>query len=434
MDFTFTEEQQQFADSLRRWAAKDYSFEARKAIVASAAGTSDRAWATLAELGMLALPVPLEQGGFGGNAIDMLLVMQEIGRSLIVEPYFATALGCRFLVLGGGHEGLLEKVAAGTVKLACALGEAQSGHELGDILTSAVAVAPGDPAAAAVAAVKASAAGRAMLPGADGDDGAGYMLDGSKTVVMHGAQADALIVSARSAGGQAGREGISLFVVPIGAHGVATQEYRTIDGQRAATVTLSRVALPKASLLGRAGAGWELLDAGADYGAALLCFEALGAMDALFGATLEYLKTRRQFGVPIGQFQVLQHRMADMFIHLEQARSMAMLAADTLAREDSCSDAASRVSGAGGRQRAAAGRDAAAAARRRIVSAAKVRTGQAIKFIGQQAIQLHGGMGVTNELPAAHHFKRLSMIEQSFGGTDYHLQRFMAQPAFTEIS
>jgi alkylation response protein AidB-like acyl-CoA dehydrogenase len=434
MDFTFTQEQQQYADSLRRWAGKDYSFDARQAIIASAAGTSERAWAMLAELGMLALPVPQQQGGFGGNAVDMLLVMQEIGRSLIVEPYFATVLASRFLVLGGGHEALLEQVAAGTVKLACALGEAQAGHDLGDILTSAVPVAPGDPAAAAVAAVRASAVGRAMLPGADGDDGAGYILDGSKTVVMHGAQADALIVSARSAGGQAGREGISLFVVPTGAHGVTSREYRTIDGQRAATVTLSRVALPKTSLLGRAGAGWEILDAGADYGAALLCFEALGAMDALFSATLDYLKTRRQFGVPIGQFQVLQHRMADMFIHLEQARSMAMLAADTLAREAGAAEAARPEDGAGSHARRTAARDAAAASRRRIVSATKVRTGQAIRFIGQQAIQLHGGMGVTNELPAAHHFKRLSMIEQSFGSTDYHLQRFIAQPGFADAA
>lgn len=377
MDFTFKEEQQQFADALRRWVDKDYSFEARRKIVHSAAGVSDAAWTTLTELGMLALPVPEAQGGFDGSAVDMLVVMQELGRGLVVEPYFATVLGAQFLKLGGGHAARLADVAAGTLKLACALGEQQSRHDLHDIRTSATA------------------------------HGADYVLDGTKTVVIHGGQAGAFIVSARTGGAQRDTAGISLFVVPADLPGVSVRDYRTLDGQRAATVTFSQVALPASALLGQAGAGWDILDAAADYGAALLCAEAVGAMDAIFAATLEYLKTRAQFGAPIGKFQALQHRMADMYIHLEQARSMAMLAAAKAGAAD-------------------------AQERRRVVSAAKARVGQAAKFVGQQAVQLHGGMGVTDELPAAHHFKRLTMIDLTLGDSDHHLARFAAQPGFLQ--
>ncbi|NHZ64301.1 acyl-CoA dehydrogenase family protein [Massilia genomosp. 1] len=375
MDFNFKEEQLAFADALKRWVSKDYSFEARKKIVHSSAGTSDAAWAALAELGMLALPVPEEQGGFNGTAVDMFVVMQELGRGLVVEPYFATVLGAHFLALGGQHPELLAQVAGGELKLACALAEKQARHDLLDIATSAVANA------------------------------GGYLLNGHKSVVVHGGQAGSLIVSARSGGEQRGADGVSLFVVPLDAPGVTVRDYRTLDGQRAADVTFANVQVPPGSLIGVEGQGWDLLDAGADYGAGLLCAEALGAMEAIFAATLDYLKTRTQFGAPIGKFQALQHRMADMYIHLEQARSMALLAAVRLASSD-------------------------VEERRRTVSAAKFRVGQALRFVGQQAVQLHGGMGVTDELAAAHHFKRLTMIELSLGDSDHHLQRFIAQPGF----
>lgn len=371
MDFNFKEEQLQFADALKRWVTKDYSFEQRRKIIHSERGVSDAAWSTLTELGMTALPVPEEQGGFNGSALDMFVVMQELGRGLVVEPYLATVLGAQFLKLGGGHEALLEQVAAGELKLACALLEKQSRHDLSAIATTAAANA------------------------------GGYLIDGSKTVVVHGAQAGSLIVSARTG------SGISLFVVPADAAGVTVRDYRTLDGQRAANIAFKQVQVPATALLGPEGAGWDLLDHGADYGAALLCAEALGAMEAIFAATLEYLKTRSQFGAPIGKFQALQHRMADMYIHLEQARSMALLAAVKMASTD-------------------------VVERRRTVSAAKFRVGQALKFVGQQAVQLHGGMGVTDELPAAHHFKRLSMIELTLGDSDHHLQRFIAQPGFAE--
>jgi alkylation response protein AidB-like acyl-CoA dehydrogenase len=375
MDFNFKEEQLQFADALKRWVAKDYSFEERGKIIGSDAGVSDAAWATLTELGMTALPVPEEQGGFSGTAVDMFVVMQELGRGLVVEPYLATVIGAEFLKLGGGHAALLEQVAGGELKLACALGERQSRHELADIMTAAV------------------------------QDGDAYLINGSKSVVVHGAQAGSVIVSARSAGNQRDHDGISLFVLPLDTAGITVTGYRTLDGQRAADIAFANVRAPSSALIGTAGAGWDILEAATDYGAGLLCAEALGAMEAIFAATLEYLKTRTQFGAPIGKFQALQHRMADMFIHLEQARSMALLAAVKLASTD-------------------------ANERRRAVSAAKFRVGQAMKFVGQQAVQLHGGMGVTNELPAAHHFKRLTMIELTLGDSDHHLRRFMAQPGF----
>jgi alkylation response protein AidB-like acyl-CoA dehydrogenase len=379
MDFNFTQEQQQFSDALRRWTEKDYSFDQRKKIVHSASGVSAEAWATLAELGMTALPVPEEQGGFNGSAVDMMVVMHEIGRGLVVEPYFATVLGAEFLKQGGGHDGLLEQVAGGEIRLACALGEKQARHDLFDITVTAKA------------------------------DGEGYVLNGTKTVVIHGGQADYLIVSARSSGAQRDTDGISLFVVPADAAGVTRRDYRTIDCQRAADIDFVNVKVPASALLSKVGQGWNILDAVSDYGIALLCAEAVGAMEALNGATLEYLKTRQQFGVPLGKFQALQHRMAEMYMQMEQARSMATLVAVKVASTD-------------------------VAERRRTVSAAKARIGQAMKYVGQQAIQLHGGMGVTDELPAAHHFKRLTMIEATLGDTDHHLARFTAQPDFRKTA
>lgn len=379
MNFEFTQEQQQFSDALQRWMEKDYTFEHRKKIILSEAGISPDAWNTLVELGVTALAVPEEQGGFGGSAIDMMVVMKEIGRGLVIEPLFATALGAQFLKLAGNQGNLLEHVATGKLKLAAAIGEKQARFDLFDIKTTATVI------------------------------GEGYLISGTKVVVLHGGQADQLIISARSSGQPRDTNGISLFVVPANAAGVSCRDYRTIDGQRAADIRLENVQVPASALLGAASAGWDILDAAADYGATLLCAEAIGAMEALNTATLEYLKTRQQFGVPIGKFQALQHRMAEMFMQYQQASSMATLAAVKVASGD-------------------------AAERRRTVSAAKARVGQAAKFVGQQAVQLHGGMGVTNELPAAHHFKRLSMIEQTLGDTDYHLARFISQPGFSKTA
>ena len=383
MNFELNPEQQQLSDALRRWADKDYSFDARKAIIASEQGVSASAWQALAELGVPALPVPSEHDGFDGTAIDQMVVMQALGRALVVEPVFATALGTQFLKLAGGHGELLAQVASGELKLACALNERQSRHELQNIATTAKR------------------------------DGDGYVINGEKVSVLHGAQAGCLIVSARSSGAQQNEQrdeqGISLFAIPAGATGIECRDIRSNDGMRVATLKLTNVRVPANALLGSEGQGWNMLDAAADHGIALLCAEALGAMEALQAATLDYIRTRQQFGVPIGKFQVLQHRMADMFMQLEQARSMTMLAAVKVASAD-------------------------ADERRRVVSAAKARVGEAMKFVGQQAVQLHGGMGVTDEMPAAHYFKRLSAIELTLGDTDHHLARFVAQPGFAQAA
>lgn len=460
MHFELNQEQQQLADAVRRWIGRDYGFEARRASVQSGAGGPAAAWTTMAELGLMALPVPEEHGGFGGDAVAMFAVMQELGRGLVVEPYMATVLGAEFLRLGGAHGALLERVAAGELKLACALGERHSRHDAFDISTRAEAV-----------------------------DG-GYRLHGEKCVVVHGAEADVLVVSARAAGDGHAAGGVSLFAVPRDSAGLGVTDYRTLDGLRAANVVFDGVAVGAQALIGRAGEGGAILDAALDYGTGLLCAEALGAMQALFDATLEYLKTRKQFGVPIGSFQVLQHRMADMAIHLEQACSMAWLAALTLARcrgagrdasaampaeakaeakagveanpEVEANAGAGTETGAGvgpaaridakadtdagtaadtapdtaadADPGARAGADTDAALRRRVVSAAKYRVGLAARFIGQGAVQLHGGMGVTDELPASHYFKRLSLIELTLGDMDHHLERFIAQPGFREVA
>ncbi|MFT4068648.1 acyl-CoA dehydrogenase family protein [Paraburkholderia sp.] len=370
MDFTFNDEQQQFADALRRYLEKSYGFEARQEIVRSEAGVSDAHWAAFTELGMTALPVPEAQGGFNGGPIDMLVVMQELGRALVVEPYWATAVGIEALRIAGTGEGedaaLLERTARGECKLAVAFHEPHARYDLFDIAT----IASGQ--------------------------GGQQTLSGTKSVVPHGAQADHWIVPARLAGE------IALFVVARGAAGVELTGYRTIDGQRAATLEFNGA--PARRLAGK-HAGAAALEQIADYGTLLLCAEAIGALDALNLATVDYTKTRQQFGQPIARFQALQHRMVEMLIHAEQARSVTYLAAMRYTNEN-------------------------ADERRRAISAAKVRVGQAARFVGQQAVQLHGGMGVTNEVAAAHLFKRLAIIETTLGDVDHHLARFAALPGF----
>jgi len=370
MNFNFTDEQQQLADALRRYLDKQYSFEARQAIVRTDAGVSDEHWSAFAELGLTALPVPEAQGGFDGGTVDMLVVMQELGRAIVVEPYWSTAVGIEALKLSGTGDGddtaLLERAAQGESKLAVAFHEPDARYDLFSIETTATR------------------------------HGDGYVLSGTKSVVQHGAQADYWIVPARLDGE------IALFVVARDAANTQVTDYRTIDGQRAATLAFD--ATPARKLNGW-HAGAAALEHIADYGTVLLCAEAIGALDALNHATVEYTKTRQQFGVPIARFQALQHRMVEMLIHTEQARSATYLAAVRYGSDDIDE-------------------------RRRAVSAAKVRVGQAARFVGQQAVQLHGGMGVTNEVAAAHLFKRLAIIETTLGDVDHHLARFAALPGF----
>ena len=373
MDFIFSDEQQQLRDSLQKYIAKEYGFEARRAIIASRQGYSEKVWAQFADMGLLGVAYSEAHGGFGGTAVDTMLVMTELGRGIVVEPYFST------VVLGGGlvdlagseaqKQAVLPKVAEGKLLLAAALGEPNSRFELNCVATTAKR------------------------------GGAGYVLDGHKAVVLHGESANQLVVSARTAGGMRDAKGISLFLVDAKTAGVQVLGYRTIDGLRAAEIKFVNVKLGADSLLGEADAALPVLERAADFAVSALCAEAVGAMEALNAATFEYLKTRQQFGRAIGSFQALQHRAVDMFIHCEQSRSMAYLASVKVQSQD-------------------------AKERKRTVSAAKIQIGRSGRSISQEAIQLHGGMGVSNELAAGHYAKRLTMINATLGDVDHHAERF----------
>jgi alkylation response protein AidB-like acyl-CoA dehydrogenase len=378
MDFNLTKEQEQLADTVQRFVAREYGFEARKAIRKSADGFSREVWSKLAELGLLGLLVPEEYGGLGFGAIETLLAMNGIGRGLLLEPYLPSAVLATVLLreLGSADqkETLLPQLAAGELIAVPAHGEAEARYDLNRVATSATR------------------------------DGDGFVIAGRKAVVLHASGANLLLVSARTSGKPADEAGISLFLVPRDAGGVSLETYPTLDGQRASDVVLRDVRVPRAALLGPEGGALPALSSAWEVGTAALCAEAVGALQAVFDATVEYSKTRKQFGVPIGKFQALQHRTADMLIHVEQARSMSYLAA---------------LRSAEGEPRE----------RRRALSAAKVVVGQACRFVSQQAVQLHGGMGVTDELAVSHAFKRLTAIEMALGDTEHHLEQFIAAGA-----
>jgi alkylation response protein AidB-like acyl-CoA dehydrogenase len=380
MDFKFTSEQNQLRDSARRYLADHAGFEARKKVI-HGAGVSAEVWQGMAELGLMSVPVPEAHGGFGGNGVDLMVVMEELGRAIVVEPFFASVvMGAALVRFGGTPEqqaALLPQVADGSLKLAAALNERQARHELFNVSLKAEGEAPRSPSTN------------------------GFRLVGEKSVVLHGAQADKLIVSARTSGAARDKSGITLFVVDRHAAGLSLKDVRTIDGMRAADATFSKV---EAQVLGAVGEGYAAIERAAQVGMVALCAEAIGCFTQLNEMTLEYLKTRKQFGVPIGKFQALQHRMTDMFMELEQARSLTMLAAVKLESDDPTE-------------------------RARAVHAAKVRVGRAAKRIGQEAIQLHGGMGMTDELAVSHYFKRVTMIEATLGDTDHHLAAFAALTA-----
>ena len=370
MNFEHSDEQRQLADAVERFLARDYGFEQRKAVLQSAAGVSDTAWATLAELGVLALALPEADGGFGGGALDLMPVMEACGEALLLEPLLDhVGLASRLIARCGSEAqraALLPGAADGSLRLAFAGLERGRRYALAPVATTARAAADG------------------------------WVLEGEKCVVIGAPSAHRLVVSA-SVDGAA-----SLFVVDPRAAGVALNPHRTVDGLRAADVRFSAVALPAESLLGAAGAALPAIEEAVDFATALLCAEAIGAMRSANEATLEYLKTRRQFGVAIGSFQALQHRMVEMHITLEQARSMAILAAS---RVDRGGDAKERS---------------------RAVSAAKVKIADAARQISQESVQLHGGMGMTEELKVSHNFRRLTMIAQRFGDADHHLERYAA--------
>ena len=372
MDFDLTEEQSLLRDSVTRLLAHAYDFDARKAITASAEGRSPAVWAQLAEMGLLGLPFAEADGGFGGGPVETMIVMEAFGAALVVEPYLATVvLGGGFLRAAGNaaqKEALIPGIVAGERLLAFAQTERQARYDLCDIATTARR------------------------------SGDGWILDGAKGVVLHGDSADTLVVSARTAGGQRDSGGIGLFLVPADAPGVERRGYPTQDGMRAAEISLAGVRVGPDAVLGDPEGGLAVIARVVDEAMAALCAEAVGAMAQSQALTLDYIKTRQQFGTAIGQFQALQHRAADMFVALEQARSMAMFA--TMMAHEPDADARSRA-----------------------VAAAKVQIGRSGRFVGQQAVQLHGGVGMTMEYRIGHYFKRLAMIDTAFGDADPQLAR-----------
>jgi hypothetical protein len=375
MNFEFSDEQRQLHDAVERYLGEQYGFDRFQAIKRSAAGWDSDVWRGLAELGVLAITVPTAQGGLGFGPLETLAMMGDCGRSLLLEPVLSSAIIATAALRAFADQApaaeLLAAMATGEKIAALAHFESDARFESQWVTTRAQHV------------------------------GAGFRLDGHKGVVMHAGAADTLLVSARTSGEAADAAGVSLFLVPRATRGLVLDEYPTVDGQRAADVYLRAVEVPAASRLGAEGGALAAIEAALDVGLAALCAEAVGVMQALVDATIEYVRIRQQFGQPIGRFQALQHRIADMLIHLEQARSMSYLAALRCTGED-------------------------IGERRRALSAAKAVVGQACRFVGQQAVQLHGGMGMTDELKVSHWFKRLTAAQLMFGDSDAHLQRYAA--------
>jgi alkylation response protein AidB-like acyl-CoA dehydrogenase len=375
MDFNFSEEQQLLADTVQRFVREHYSFEKRREILKSRDGWSREMWNELAGLGVTAINAPEEHGGLGGGPVETMLVMNALGEGLVLEPYLGAAVLTPALLSrlndAKAAADLLPAIASGERIVIVAHQEPNTRGELSHVVTRAE------------------------------KSGAGYVIEGHKSVIAHGGCADELLVSARTSGKASDPDGVSVFRIDPKAPGVTVKAYGTIDGQRAADIELKNVKAPAASLIGGEGNAYSAIEGAHHVALSALCAEAVGVMKAIIAATLDYTKNRKQFGQPIAKFQVLQHRMADMFVQSEQAKSMSYLAAIKCVDPD-------------------------AIERRKALSAAKVVIGQAGRFIGQQAIQLHGGMGMTDELMVSHHFKRLTAIELTFGDTDFHTQQFIA--------
>lgn len=372
MDFDLNDEQRLIKDSVERLLADRYDFEQRKKHGGSDKGWSADMWAQYAELGLLAMPFSADDGGMDQGPVGTMIVMEAVGRALALEPYLATVvLGGGFLRNGANaaqRAELIPQIADGSLTLAFAQTERHSRYDLADVATTAR------------------------------KDGSSYVLDGAKSVVVHGDSADKLVVTARVAGDRRDRSGIGVFLVDGHAPGVSRRGYPTQDGQRAAEVLMEGARVEADWVIGDPENGLPLIEQVTDEAIAALCAEAVGTMSVMHETTVDYLKTRKQFGVPIGDFQVLQHRAADMFLMLEQARSMAMLATMMAAEQD-------------------------VAERRRSIAGAKVQIGRSGRFVGQQAVQLHGGVGMTMELAVGHYFKRMTMIDTAFGDAEYHLSR-----------
>lgn len=374
MDFSYTDVQQMLQDSVQKFVQKSYDFDTRNSILNSEKGYSAENWQLFAELGWLAVPFSEEDGGLGGSAVDLMVIMEEFGKANLIEPYTASAVLSGSLVAelatGDAKSSLVEGIIGGELLLACAFAEPDSRFNPGSVTTSATA---------------------------DGDD---VILNGTKVAVENGPNADKLLISARESGAVRDPEGISVFVVDASTPGVSMRSYQTVDGKKASEVTLADVKVPASNRLGEAGAALPAIEVATNRAIVAVSAEAVGALEVLLQKTVEYSKTRKQFGTPIGTFQALQHRMADMFIQCQLARSIVIMAAMALDGDDSAEEKA------------------------KAVAAAKSRIGKAIKSVGQEAIQIHGGIAMTEELDVGHLFKRVTALDLAFGDGDHHTQRF----------
>lgn len=369
MDFSYTETQDMLRDMLSRFLADTYGFEARKKMIDSAEGRDPAIWQAMAsELGILGAAFSEAHGGLGGGAIENMIIMEELGKVIAVEPYLQT------VVIGGGAvkaaggalaDAVIPEIMAGNTIIAFAYAEPQGRYDLANLRTSAKA------------------------------DGAGYVLNGQKAVVYAAPWATHLLVTARTGGSTRERDGVELFLIDAKLPGIVRRDYPTVDGFRASEIYFENVAIPGDALI---PGGIELIERLVDEATVAVCSEAIGVGAMLHHGTLDYSKQRKQFGTPIGKFQVLQHRMADMFIEAEQIASMALMATLKI--------------------------DLPADERKAAVSLAKAKVSRSIKFIGQNAVQTHGGIGITQELAIGHYFKRGTMIENQFGSADFHLDRF----------
>jgi pimeloyl-CoA dehydrogenase small subunit len=372
MDFDLSDEQRLLKDTVTRLMADRYAFDQRKQYLKTPEGYSTALWSQYAELGLLGLPFGEDYGGFGGGAQEIMLIMQAFGHALILEPYFATVvLGGTALQRAGSDaqkSAVLPAIAEGRMKLAFAHSERQARYDLADVITTAKR------------------------------SGNGWVLDGAKSVVIHGDSADKLVVSARTSGERYDEDGITLFLLDANMPGIARRGYATRDELRASDIALGNVQVADGDVLGEVGNGLIVVRRVVETGIAATAAESVGAMEAMHNMTLEYSKTREQFGKPIGSYQVVQHRLADMFMTMEQGRSMAMLATMMVDHPDD-------------------------AERAHKMAMAKVGVGQAGRYVSQSAIQMHGGIGMTEEYAVGHYFRRCMVIERLFGDTAYYLQK-----------
>lgn len=372
MNFSYNETQQMLRDTLARFLADTYDFETRRKMVASDAGRDPGIWRSLAtELGILGASFSEEQGGLGGGAVENMIVMEQLGEAIAIEPYLETVVigGGALRAAGGAQaDALIPAIIGGEAIIAFAYAEPQGRYELRNLRTTAR------------------------------KDGAGWVLNGHKAVVYAAPWATHLLVTARTGGSQRDAGGVSLFLIEANAPGIVRRDYPTVDGFRASEIYFENCAVPGDALLGEEGGALSLVEQVVDEATAAVCAEAVGVMRRLHGGTMDYARQRKQFGRAISDFQVLQHRMVDMLMEVEQAASMTLMATLKLGLPE--------------------------AERMAAVSQAKAKVGKGLKFTGQSAIQIHGGIGITDELAIGHYFKRATMIENQFGSVDHHLARF----------